>query len=55
MTRTATPQRFDPLRAVKDSPARTDGTQTRVKIEETFSRLSRKEWSSMRAWQKRLP
>jgi glutamine synthetase len=36
MTRTATPQRFDPLRAVKDSPARTDGTQTRVKIEETF-------------------
>ncbi|UCC26754.1 MAG: glutamine synthetase III [Gemmatimonadales bacterium] len=36
MTRTITSQRFDSLRAVKESPARTDGTQTRVKIEETF-------------------
>ena len=36
MSRTITPQRFDPLMAVKASPARADGAETRVKLEEIF-------------------
>ncbi|HSG49476.1 MAG TPA: glutamine synthetase III, partial [Longimicrobiales bacterium] len=36
MPRTITPQRFDPLMAVKESPTRTDGAVNRLKIEEIF-------------------
>lgn len=36
MSRTPTPQRFDPLMAVKESPARPDSAAFRMKIEETF-------------------